>query len=242
MSLFADVYVKGYYKRDGTYVRPHMRSNPDRSFYNNWSTKGNVNPYTGKVGTKVYPTTVYSPTYNHNYSVPNVNIQERKPVYPTNVNTQISSTYNTSVSSTQRQSSVLPAYTITKSYPMQLEVFGKTWHYLNEDNANAVFIAKHSEYYMNYPVVPVMYLGVKMPNNSLSWLGKRFLKLAVNCQSNQVTIIADAVVNSAGNTVKNDVYPENYPFVWFDIANHFSLDDFNKISGACLPTIENIRG
>jgi hypothetical protein len=51
-NVFADVYVKGYYKSDGTYVEPHYRSDPDGNFYNNWSTEGNVNPYTGKKGTK----------------------------------------------------------------------------------------------------------------------------------------------------------------------------------------------
>ena len=45
----AAVSVKGYYKKNGTYVQPHYRSNPDGSPYNNWSFPGNVNPYTGKV-------------------------------------------------------------------------------------------------------------------------------------------------------------------------------------------------
>jgi hypothetical protein len=30
----------------------HRRTNPDKSKNNNWSTKGNTNPYTGKKGTK----------------------------------------------------------------------------------------------------------------------------------------------------------------------------------------------
>lgn len=47
-----DVYVNGYYKKDGTYVEPHYRSNPDGNQYNNWSTKGNINPYTGEEGRK----------------------------------------------------------------------------------------------------------------------------------------------------------------------------------------------
>jgi len=52
----ADTYVNGYYKSNGTYVQPHYRSDPDSSVSNNWSTKGNVNPYTGKAGTKnAYP-------------------------------------------------------------------------------------------------------------------------------------------------------------------------------------------
>lgn len=51
-SVLADVRVKGYYRKNGTYVAPHYRSSPDSSRANNWSTKGNVNPYTGKPGTK----------------------------------------------------------------------------------------------------------------------------------------------------------------------------------------------
>ena len=43
--------VRGYYRKNGTYVQPHYRSNPDSSTRNNYSTKGNYNPYTGKQGT-----------------------------------------------------------------------------------------------------------------------------------------------------------------------------------------------
>ena len=41
-----DVYVSGYTRSDGTQVRGHYRSAPDHSYANNWSTKGNTNPYT----------------------------------------------------------------------------------------------------------------------------------------------------------------------------------------------------
>ena len=51
----ADVKVRGYTRKDGTYVKPHYRSDPDGIFSNNWSTKGNINPYTGKRGTLVNP-------------------------------------------------------------------------------------------------------------------------------------------------------------------------------------------
>jgi len=50
-STFADVYVRGYYRKDGTYVRAHWRSDPDGNPYNNWSYPGNINPHTGKVAT-----------------------------------------------------------------------------------------------------------------------------------------------------------------------------------------------
>ena len=44
--------VKGYTKKDGTYVAPSKRSTPDGTKSNNWSTKPNTNPYTGKQGTQ----------------------------------------------------------------------------------------------------------------------------------------------------------------------------------------------
>jgi len=48
----AVVRVRGYFRRNGTYVMPHYRSNPDRYKWNNWSSWGNYNPYTGKRGYK----------------------------------------------------------------------------------------------------------------------------------------------------------------------------------------------
>lgn len=44
--------VRSYFKKNGTYVQPHRRTSPDSTVNNNWGTKGNVNLYTGKVGTK----------------------------------------------------------------------------------------------------------------------------------------------------------------------------------------------
>jgi hypothetical protein len=44
--------VHGYFRKNGTYVQPHMRTSPNNTKMDNWSTKGNVNPYTGKAGTK----------------------------------------------------------------------------------------------------------------------------------------------------------------------------------------------
>ena len=47
--------VRGYTRKDGTYVAPSKRSTVDRNFNNNWSTKGNSNPYTGKEGSRAAP-------------------------------------------------------------------------------------------------------------------------------------------------------------------------------------------
>ena len=56
----ADVWVNGYHRSDGTYVRGHYRSAPDSNPWNNYSTKGNTNPYTGKPG-YLDPNRSYSP-------------------------------------------------------------------------------------------------------------------------------------------------------------------------------------
>lgn len=58
----AQVSVRGYIRKDGTYVAPHMRSSPDSYKFNNYSTKGNVNPYTGAVGTKNIDGTYIAPS------------------------------------------------------------------------------------------------------------------------------------------------------------------------------------
>ncbi len=47
----ADVWVRGHFKGDGSYVQGHFRSSINSTPYDNWSTKGNTNPYTGKKGT-----------------------------------------------------------------------------------------------------------------------------------------------------------------------------------------------
>ncbi|WP_454737174.1 hypothetical protein [Cupriavidus necator] len=44
--------VGGYVRDNGTYVQPHMQTNPNATRNDNWSTRGNVNPYTGTLGTK----------------------------------------------------------------------------------------------------------------------------------------------------------------------------------------------
>jgi hypothetical protein len=44
--------VRGYTKKDGTYVAPHNRTNPNNTQRDNWTSKPNQNPYTGKDGTK----------------------------------------------------------------------------------------------------------------------------------------------------------------------------------------------
>lgn len=47
----AQVYVPGYVRSDGTYVQGHYRTAPNSTKLDNYSTRGNVNPYTGEQGT-----------------------------------------------------------------------------------------------------------------------------------------------------------------------------------------------
>lgn len=42
--LCAQVYIHGYYRKDGTYIEPHYRSSPDDTKENNYSYPGNYNP------------------------------------------------------------------------------------------------------------------------------------------------------------------------------------------------------
>ena len=50
-ALADSVRVKGHIRKDGVYVPPHTRTAPNSTKLDNWSTKPNVNPTTGKAGT-----------------------------------------------------------------------------------------------------------------------------------------------------------------------------------------------
>jgi uncharacterized protein YxeA len=55
-------YQKGYTKKNGTYVQGHSKTKANKTNRDNYSTKGNSNPYTGKKGSNAKD---YSPeAYN----------------------------------------------------------------------------------------------------------------------------------------------------------------------------------
>jgi len=58
ITSFADTWVNGYVRKDGTYVNGYYRSDPNNTNLDNYSTKGNTNPYTGSEGTRAQD---YSP-------------------------------------------------------------------------------------------------------------------------------------------------------------------------------------
>jgi hypothetical protein len=45
-------HVSGYTNSHGHFVQSYRATNPNHTKSDNWSTKGNYNPYTGKAGTK----------------------------------------------------------------------------------------------------------------------------------------------------------------------------------------------
>lgn len=150
-QAYADVHVKGYYRKDGTYVRPHYRSNPDGNFFNNWSTYGNINPYTGKEGTKHYPESNFSPyTYksfsywsnensydNSNFSINNNN-DHNLIVNPSLEQSEVTDT--TSLDSSQN---INIAESYINSYDTTKEIAAKTMlvKYFNDINTRAYISA-----------------------------------------------------------------------------------------------------
>jgi hypothetical protein len=44
--------VQGHVTSSGTYVAPHVATNPNSTQRDNYGATGNVNPYTGAVGTR----------------------------------------------------------------------------------------------------------------------------------------------------------------------------------------------
>ena len=79
-SFAQDVYVQGYTSGNGTYAQGYYRTSPNYTRNDNYSTVGNMNPYTGTAGTHPrdrntttasYSVPIYSNTYtNSTYSSP----------------------------------------------------------------------------------------------------------------------------------------------------------------------------
>ena len=92
------VYVSGYYRSNGTYVQPHYRTAPNSTNRDNFSTRGNINPYTGQSG--------YIAPDNKTLSAYNTSSNNSSSTYPkTNTNKRPSSNeYSSNI------------YTTTSSY------------------------------------------------------------------------------------------------------------------------------
>lgn len=54
-------YVRGYFRSNGTYISGYWRTCPDAYRWNNYSSWGNYNPYTGRYGSR------YDDSFNYGY-------------------------------------------------------------------------------------------------------------------------------------------------------------------------------
>jgi hypothetical protein len=70
-TAFAE-WVNGYTRQNGTYVQGYHRSSPNSTVRDNYSYKGNANPYTGSIGSDYYrdnPTSEYYGTTRSNSNI-----------------------------------------------------------------------------------------------------------------------------------------------------------------------------
>jgi hypothetical protein len=68
-NAYAEQYVDGYYRADGTYALPYVRSDSNSTNLDNYSTQGNTNPYSGSDGTRAKDYSLESQSYGNGRTV-----------------------------------------------------------------------------------------------------------------------------------------------------------------------------
>lgn len=99
-----DVHVRSYIRNDGTYIPNHYRTQKNETINDNYTTQGNVNPYTGKAGTiprestyNTYKPATTKPVKTHRSTTPS-----STPSY--NYSTTTYPQYNSKPKATKRKS------------------------------------------------------------------------------------------------------------------------------------------
>ena len=134
----SQVWVDGYYRSNGTYVQGHYRTEKNHTVNDNWTTRGNVNPHTGKAGTlprsTSYPNTYYKPVSSP-YTTPTYSTPARSSYSTPSYST---STYVTPASYPSTYST--PSYS-TPSYSSQTIYTGPRGgtYYINS-NGNKTYV------------------------------------------------------------------------------------------------------
>lgn len=88
LSLFSQtnpnhVWVERYTRKDGTTVQGHFRTAPNHTNVDNFSTLGNVNPYTGKLGT-IQPDGQENPWKDNKTNISSIKYYEIENTWSTN--------------------------------------------------------------------------------------------------------------------------------------------------------------
>jgi hypothetical protein len=151
-----DVYVHGYTRSNGTYVAPYYRSDPNNTTNDNWSTKGNMNPYTGQSGTK--NPTFDQPGYGQNsYQQTTQFVTQSTYTTPNNTTTSPSQYKYDNTTGTEYYESHLPNGDIQISY--HNKVTNSYWQtvympdgnqYGLDEDGNFWEFQKSTGVYMNY--------------------------------------------------------------------------------------------
>ena len=224
-SVIAGVSVKGYYRSNGTYVQPHMRSSPDGNFSNNWSTVGNVNPYTGKAGTKTTPNSSSSNVVSSSTPSSYGGISRTSPL-------SIQLNDKRGQTNTQNSGSSKKEISNTSQY---LRLNGINWTEVGRNNSDILYVARMSREYSKdgLPVISLLYTGAMKENGIPVWLGQRVLKVKVNCFDYTASAIEDKVINSKGVVVKNVVLTDHDYFTWFNLSELGSSNNILAASRIC---------
>ncbi len=131
------VWVSGYTRSNGTYVPGHYRTAPNYTRNDNWTTRGNTNPYTGKAGT--LPRDGYSNRANRvSYPTPSYST----PSYTTpSYTTPSYSTPSYSTPSYSTPSYSTPSYS-TPSYSTPVYTGSRGGTYYINSNGNKSYISR----------------------------------------------------------------------------------------------------
>lgn len=70
LTAFSQTTTSGYYKPStGTYVQPYTKTSSNGTNTDNYSTKGNTNPYTQEAGTRAADYTPAASNYGQNQTI-----------------------------------------------------------------------------------------------------------------------------------------------------------------------------
>ncbi len=109
----SDVYVNAYTRSNGTYVQPHYRTARNLAIPN-FSDKGMVNPYNGKIGTVIPKNTVVNNSATNFYSESKVS--DYTEIHVNQIHKDEFSSDNTKKYTTQYNNSIIEVFSCSSIY------------------------------------------------------------------------------------------------------------------------------